>query len=64
MAIKNGTSWQAKSDTLEKKGENKLFALCPLPKSPLGRHRNGDLLVNPFLYLNDEDVVLPNKKAP
>jgi len=23
-----------------------------------------DLLVNPFLCLNDEDVVLPNKKAP
>ena len=23
-----------------------------------------DILVNPYLCLNDEDVVLPNKKAP
>ena len=33
MAIKNDTSWQAKSDTLEKK-ENKLSALRPLLKAP------------------------------
>ncbi len=23
-----------------------------------------DLLVNPFLCLNDEDIILPNKKSP
>jgi len=30
MAIKNGTSWQAKSDTLEKNGKtnSSSFALC------------------------------------
>ena len=30
---------------------------------PFRRERMVDLLVNPFLYMNDEDVVLPNKKA-
>jgi hypothetical protein len=64
MAIKKDTSWQAKSDTPEKKWENKLFAFCFLLISPLGRYRNADLLVNLFLCLNDEKIVLPNKKSP
>ena len=35
-----------------------------IPQSPLGRDRMVDLLVNPFLCLNDEDIVLPGNKSP
>ncbi|HPS61223.1 MAG TPA: hypothetical protein PLE33_08195 [Candidatus Cloacimonas sp.] len=65
MAIKNGTSWQAKSDTLEKKWEDKLFAFYSMLESPLGRHQNSDGCVSPSGNISYSIfIIFPHPESP
>jgi len=58
MAIKNGTSWQAKKDTLEKNAKNKRFVFCSMLESPLGQHKNSDGGVSPSFSVSYSIFIL------